>query len=321
MANNNGDISNEMTEEIPEIELIIKLPYDQKEFCRTFTLRTSGDSLLGVIHLEEWRVGIGFNGFDYLMLVIRIYEESSSMDESIQSMIWFGLVTSSFLSPLNHIRASTIDGRRKGACLFCQEYFMDLYLLAELKTISLKSSSMDESIQSMIWFGLVTSSFLSPLNHIRVSSFYDPLEQIWVVADRVQHLISNVHAMLFLVAIEQFWYEFRGDRLMPKSLIKIEWHEPINMFRSSATSLTCSGVRHDLRRSHLLGLLRTFCTTDKRCFGPSPIPPQWLSGGRCYRTHIPFAQFPAPSRQNSSKRALHRGDIVVSKDLPRYDYC
>jgi len=35
-------------------------------------------------------------------------------------------------------QASTIDGRRKGACLFCQEYFMDLYLLAELKTISLK---------------------------------------------------------------------------------------------------------------------------------------------------------------------------------------
>lgn len=36
------------------------------------------------------------------------------------------------------LQASTIDGRRKGACLFCQEYFMDLYLLAELKTISLK---------------------------------------------------------------------------------------------------------------------------------------------------------------------------------------
>ncbi|UYV62858.1 hypothetical protein LAZ67_2002168 [Cordylochernes scorpioides] len=31
----------------------------------------------------------------------------------------------------------------------------------------------------------------------------------------------------------------------------------------------CSGVRHALCRSHLLGLLRTFCTTDKRCFGPS----------------------------------------------------
>ena len=28
------------------------------------------------------------------------------------------------------IKASTIDGRRKGACIFCQEYFMDLYLLA-----------------------------------------------------------------------------------------------------------------------------------------------------------------------------------------------
>jgi len=25
------------------------------------------------------------------------------------------------------IKASTIDGRRKGACIFCQEYFMDLY--------------------------------------------------------------------------------------------------------------------------------------------------------------------------------------------------
>lgn len=41
-----------------------------------------------------------------------------------------------FDSPFS--QASTIDGRRKGACLFCQEYFMDLYLLAELKTISLK---------------------------------------------------------------------------------------------------------------------------------------------------------------------------------------
>lgn len=41
------------------------------------------------------------------------------------------------------IKASTIDGRRKGACLFCQEYFMDLYLLAEMKTISLKVTTVD----------------------------------------------------------------------------------------------------------------------------------------------------------------------------------
>ncbi|CAH0564814.1 unnamed protein product [Brassicogethes aeneus] len=41
------------------------------------------------------------------------------------------------------IRASNIDGRRKGACLFCQEYFMELYLLAELKTISLKVTTVD----------------------------------------------------------------------------------------------------------------------------------------------------------------------------------
>ncbi|GJQ73609.1 putative chloride intracellular channel [Trypoxylus dichotomus] len=41
------------------------------------------------------------------------------------------------------IKASTIDGIRKGACLFCQEYFMDLYLLAELKTIRLKVTTVD----------------------------------------------------------------------------------------------------------------------------------------------------------------------------------
>lgn len=41
------------------------------------------------------------------------------------------------------LQASTIDGRRKGACLFCQEYFMELYLLAELKTISLKVTTVD----------------------------------------------------------------------------------------------------------------------------------------------------------------------------------
>ena len=41
------------------------------------------------------------------------------------------------------IKASTIDGRRKGACIFCQEYFMDLYLLAEIKAISLKITTVD----------------------------------------------------------------------------------------------------------------------------------------------------------------------------------
>lgn len=44
---------------------------------------------------------------------------------------------------LFYFQASTIDGRRKGACLFCQEYFMELYLLAELKTISLKVTTVD----------------------------------------------------------------------------------------------------------------------------------------------------------------------------------
>lgn len=43
------------------------------------------------------------------------------------------------------IKASTVDGRRKGACIFCQEYFMDLYLLAEMKTITLKCTTVDMS--------------------------------------------------------------------------------------------------------------------------------------------------------------------------------
>jgi len=38
------------------------------------------------------------------------------------------------------VKASTIDGRRKGACIFSHEYFMELYLIAEMKTISLKVS-------------------------------------------------------------------------------------------------------------------------------------------------------------------------------------
>ena len=45
------------------------------------------------------------------------------------------------------------------------------------------------------------------------------IEPICVVADRSQALINNVHALLFLVETEQL-----ATRLMPKSLIKIEWH-------------------------------------------------------------------------------------------------
>ena len=41
------------------------------------------------------------------------------------------------------IKASTVNGRRRGACLFCHEYFMELYLLAEIRLISLKVSTID----------------------------------------------------------------------------------------------------------------------------------------------------------------------------------
>ena len=43
---------------------------------------------------------------------------------------------------------------------------------------------------------------------VHVMTSYDPLVQNWVVAG---NLLTNVNAMLFLVEIEQFWNEFRGD--------------------------------------------------------------------------------------------------------------
>ena len=58
------------------------------------------------------------------------------------------------------IKASTIDGRRKGACIFCQEYFMELYLLAELKTISLKVRKSDKqrALELVKLSGAITSN-------------------------------------------------------------------------------------------------------------------------------------------------------------------
>ena len=41
------------------------------------------------------------------------------------------------------IKASAIDDKRKGGCLFCQEYFMELYLMAELQTIALRITLVD----------------------------------------------------------------------------------------------------------------------------------------------------------------------------------
>lgn len=63
------------------------------------------------------------------------------------------------------IKASTIDGRRKGACLFCQEYFMDLYLLAELKTISLKVTTV-VNISFYFIFGFLIFWLVPPIGEI-----------------------------------------------------------------------------------------------------------------------------------------------------------
>ena len=55
-----------------------------------------------------------------------------------------------------------------------------------------------------IWFHVIT------INPWFVTN-YDPVQQIWVVANRVHQLIRNVNAIMFLVEIELFRYEFRGD--------------------------------------------------------------------------------------------------------------
>ena len=41
------------------------------------------------------------------------------------------------------IKASAIDANRKGGCLFCQEYFMELFLMAELQRVSLRITLVD----------------------------------------------------------------------------------------------------------------------------------------------------------------------------------
>ena len=41
------------------------------------------------------------------------------------------------------IKSSAIDSHRKGGCLFCHEYFMELFLMAELQTITLKVTLVD----------------------------------------------------------------------------------------------------------------------------------------------------------------------------------
>ena len=41
------------------------------------------------------------------------------------------------------IKSSAIDSHRKGGCLFCHEYFMELFLMAEIQTITLKVTLVD----------------------------------------------------------------------------------------------------------------------------------------------------------------------------------
>ena len=66
---------------------------------------------------------------------------------------------------------------------------------------------------------------------------YDLFVRICIAAERHQHLLSDVHAMLFLLKISHFGIIFTAANFMPKISIKIAWHEPKNMPTSSATSL------------------------------------------------------------------------------------
>ena len=90
---------------------------------------------------------------------------------------------------------------------------------------------------------------------------YDLLEEIWIVVERPQHFLSDVHAF------SNFGTIFVAVRFMYKASVKIAWHEPTNMPTSSAILqivirqlskfqqlLTCSGGQNERRQWHLLCL-------------------------------------------------------------------
>ena len=99
------------------------------------------------------------------------------------------------------IKASTIDGRRKGACLFCHEYFMDLYLLAELKTISLKITTVD---------------MLKPPPDFRCAYSHCSIEDILdlkILVTRLAHFRSNFEATPTPILIDNGVAILENDRI------------------------------------------------------------------------------------------------------------
>ena len=66
---------------------------------------------------------------------------------------------------------------------------------------------------------------------------YDHIEQIWIIIEGCQHLLSDVHAMLFCWKFSNFETIFAAAHFMPKTYVKIAWHEPNDMPTSSAASL------------------------------------------------------------------------------------
>ena len=66
---------------------------------------------------------------------------------------------------------------------------------------------------------------------------YDLFEQFWIIVERRQLLLIDVHATLFCSKFSDFGIIFPAARFMAKTFVKIAWHEPNDMPASSAMFL------------------------------------------------------------------------------------
>ena len=66
---------------------------------------------------------------------------------------------------------------------------------------------------------------------------YDLFEQVWIVFEHRQHLLSDVHATLFCSKYSNFGTVFAAARFMSNTSVKNSWHRANDMPTSLATSL------------------------------------------------------------------------------------
>ena len=143
----------------------------------------------GNIYVPKWWVDLSLNSRvcnPWLLLFLR-RQTSELLEKSwvkLSSIYLFGLKTRKFQGlPLSWNSSQFSNWAHKClSSIFCQEYFMDLYLLAEMKTISLKITTVDmkrpppdfrsnfEASQPPILIGVVLQ-IVSPISNSECTNF------------------------------------------------------------------------------------------------------------------------------------------------------